>query len=250
MKNRRNILGEFVLIVVGVFAALMLETMMSERNDGVLREEYLSRINADITNDKQAFGYRIEFFSSVQGFSQEFLDWLHSDSSVDQSVLLAAFYAAEVWPYELNKSTYQDLQSTGNFRLVDNIDLRASVFQYYNKAEGADDYWSLSDEYRKIIRGLIPSEVQAKIRATCPTTDDADLIPSGFPPCELQEIDMDQLAALFDALRSDSNFLNVLNYRHSQLGVSLRLFRQQVALADDTLALLESLDGNLTPVGS
>ena len=240
MRNRRNIIGEFVLIVVGVFAALMLEAMMSERNDDILRNEYQSRIKADITHDKQAFGYRVEFFSSVQGFSQTFLDWLGSDSPMDESILLAAFYAAEVWPYELNKSTYQDLQSTGNFRLIDNLDLRASLFQYYNKAEGADDYWSLSEDYRMAIRGLIPSDVQKIIRETCPTTHDNDVIPTGFPPCELQRVNIEQIRPLFESLRGDSNLQNVLTYRHSQLGVSLRLFRQQVALAEDILVRLES----------
>jgi hypothetical protein len=240
MGNRRNIVGEFVLIVVGVFAALMLETAMSERHEEALRAEYLSRIRTDITNDKQALEYRIEFYSSVQGFSQEFLNWLRSDSPIDQRVLLAAFYAAEVWPYEVNKSTYQDLQSTGNFRLVDNIDLRTSLFKYYNKAEGAGDYWNPSEEYRKIIRGLIPSEVQTKIRETCPTTDAQDLIPTGFPPCKLSGVDLDQLTILYDALRGNTNFLNILTYRHSELGVSVRLIRQQVDFADDILAHLET----------
>ncbi len=73
MSNRRKVVGEFLLIVVGVFAALMLETMMSERHDGELRAEYLLRLEADIATDKHAIEHRIEFFTGVQQFSQEFL---------------------------------------------------------------------------------------------------------------------------------------------------------------------------------
>ena len=109
MNNRKKMVGEFVLIVVGVFAALMLETMMSERHDDELRTEYLSRIKADIATDKRAFGYRIEFFTRVQQFSEKFLEWTQSDTPVDKSVLLAAFYAAEIWPFAPGISTYQDL---------------------------------------------------------------------------------------------------------------------------------------------
>ena len=239
MNKRGKVAGEFVLIIVGVFIALMLESMMSERNDGELRTEYLSRIRADIVTDKQTFEYRIGFFTAVQQFSQDLLDWMHTDAPVDQSVLLAAFYAAEVWPAVPNISTYQDLQSTGNFRLIENIDLRTSLFQYYNKADTSRPGWNPSDEYRKIIRGIIPSEVQAQIREACPTADSADVVPTGFPPCDLQNVDLERMTALFAPLRSDTAFQRILTYRHSELGVMLRLFRQQVAFADNVLANIE-----------
>ncbi len=235
MKKRGRRVGEFVLIVVGVFAALMLETMMSERNDGELRAEYLSRIETDIITDKRAFKYRLEFFTAVQQFSQDFIDWMQSDAPVDQDVLLAAFYAAEVWPYVPSMSTYQDLQNTGNFRLIDNIDLRTSLFYYYNKADASRPGWNPSDEYRKTIRGVIPSDVQSQIREGCPTADGDDLVPTGFPPCDLEAINFGRMTTLFDPLRNDTAFLRVLTYRHSELGVMIRLFRQQVAFADDVL---------------
>ena len=235
MKKRGRTVGEFVLIVVGVFVALMLDTMMGQRHDGELRLEYLSRLEADIVSDKQAFEYRIEFFTDVQQFSQAFLDWVDSDVPVDQSTLLAAFYAAEIWPYFPRKSTYHDLQSTGNLRLIDNIDLRTSLFRYYSKADVSRPGWNPSDHYRSIIRGTIPSDVQARIREACPTADKDDLVPTGFPPCELPGIDFQRLTTFFEPLRNDATFRSVLTYRHSELGVMLRLFRQQVAFADDVL---------------
>ncbi|MEP0202662.1 MAG: hypothetical protein ABJ084_00960 [Halioglobus sp.] len=239
MSNRGKIFGEFLLIVIGVLTALMLEAFMSERHDKTLEAQYLSRLESDITKDKLAFTYRIEFFSSVQAFSQEFLDWLHSDSVMDEHVLLAAFYAAEVWPYELTKSTYQDLQSTGNLRLIDKLALRANLIQYYNRADAGEDYWNPAAEYRKSIRGLIPTKIQEQIRDRCPTTDRQDLIPTGFPPCDLQGVDLSRIAILFEPLRKDPNFLKTLTLRHSELGVSVRLFEQQVAFADEILARLD-----------
>ncbi len=236
MKNRRRTVGEFVLIVVGVFVALLLDTMMSGRHDGELRLEYLLRIEADINADKQAFEYRIEFFTAVQQFSEEFLNWMQSDAPADQSVLLAAFYAAEIWPYVARSSTYQDLQSTGNLRLIENIDLRTSLFRYHNENAMAGPGRSPVEEYREIIRGIIPSDVQAQIRKACPTTALDDLEPTGFPPCVLQDIDYEHLTALFEPLREDTSVQNILTYRHSQVGVMLRLFRQQVSFGDDVLA--------------
>ena len=235
MKKRGRTVGEFVLLVVGVFVALMLDTMMSQRHDGELRLEYLSRLEADFVSDKQAFEYRIEFFTDVQQFSQEFLDWVDSDVPVDQSTLLAAFYAAELWPYFPRKSTYHDLQSTGNLRLIDNIELRTSLFKYYSRADVSRPGWNPSQHYRTIIRGAIPSGVQAQIREACRTTDKDDLVPTGFPPCELPGIDFQQLTTLFEPLRDDATFRSILTYRHSELGVMLYLLRSQVVFADEVL---------------
>ena len=240
MNTRGKLVGEFILIVVGVTVALMLESYMSERNDGDLRDEYLSRIKSDIVADKQAIEYRVEFFTAVQQFSEVTQDWMESDAAVDQSVILAAFYAAETWPFLPNLSTYQDLQNTGNFRLIDDIDLRTSLFLYYNKADLSRSGFSPSHDYRRIIRGVIPREAQSQIREHCPTADYRDLVPTGFPPCELQDIDFDRITVLFSPLRSDTSFRRILNYRHSELGVMIRLLRQQLVFAEAVLAHLEN----------
>ncbi len=71
MDKRGRMIGEFVLIVVGVLVALMVEAGLESRKDDSLRDEYLSRIR-------------------------------------------------------------MDLHSTGNIRLLDDIDLRTSRAVYYN----------------------------------------------------------------------------------------------------------------------
>jgi hypothetical protein len=81
--------------------------------------------------------------------------------------------------------------------------------------------------------------VQAQIREACPTSDAQDLVPTGFPPCDLKSIDLERMTGLFNPLRNNMAFRRVLTYRHSELGVMLRLLRQQVAFADDVLAGIE-----------
>ena len=81
-----------------------------------------------LESDKTALEGRIEFFGDVQRFSQDVLGWLDNDAEVDQGLLLASFYAAEVWPLTPNTSTYPDLHSTGNIRLLDEMDLKSTGF--------------------------------------------------------------------------------------------------------------------------
>ena len=231
--------GEFVLIVVGVLVALMVETALEERNDDELRDEYYSRLKIDIEADKQAAEYRVVFFSEIERFSQKTLAWLAGDLPVDKDVLLESFYAAEIFPFVPNMSTYEDLQSTGNIRLIDDIDFRTHLAAYYNKADISRPGWNPPEEYRARIRGIIPAQVQNQIRNNCPTTDEFDLIPTGFPPCELDVIDYDELTELYAPLKNDIAFREALTYRASELAVVSYLLAQQVVYANEVLVRMD-----------
>jgi hypothetical protein len=235
MNKNTRLVGEFVLIVVGVLVALMVETALENRKDQDLGDEYLARIKQDLQQDKNAIANRVEFFGDVQGFTNDVLAWLDTDQAVDHDLLVASFYAAEVWPFMPNLSTYQDLQSTGNIRLLHDIDLRTSLSAYYNKANMSITGWIPSEIYRAIIRGIIPNDVQELIRQNCPTTDDLDAVPTGFPPCELPGVDFGRLTELFEPLKTDHEFHRILTYRHSELGVSIHLLSTQADFADRVL---------------
>lgn len=236
MKQNTRLIGEFFLIVIGVLVALAVETALENRKDGQLRDEYISRIHADISTDRRAIVGRVEFFGEVQRFSNDVLLWAETDAPVDKELLLASFYAAEVWPFVPSRSTFDDLLSTGNIRMIDNIDLRTGLSMYYTKADLSRGGWSPSEDYRGIIRGIIPNDVQEKIRQNCPTTDKLDEEPTGFPPCELPGIDYEELTRLFQPLKADVEFRRTLTYRHSELGVMIYLLSQQVVYADRVLA--------------
>jgi len=132
VKKRTKLVGEFILVVVGVLVALAVESALEDRADDKLRDQYLSRLTLDLAADK--------------------------------SLLLASFYAAEVWPLTPNTSTYLDLHSTGNLRLLDDIGLRTKMAVYYNKAVSTESGMNPNEHYREWIRGVIPTGVQDLIR--------------------------------------------------------------------------------------
>lgn len=238
MNKNAKLVGEFVLIVVGVLVALAVETAIESRKDESLRDEYLVRLRQDIELDRLAIERRMEFFTDVQRFSGDVLGWLGTDTDVNQETLLASYYAAEIWPFLPARSTYDDLQNTGNIRLLDDIDLRTRLSGYYNKANTSISGWTPSEDYREVIRGVIPNDVQALIRQNCPTTLNIDDEPSGFPPCELPGVDYDEMTRLFAPLKVDTDFRRALTYRDSSLGAVIFLLTQQAQYADQLLGVL------------
>ena len=238
MKKNAQLIGEFVLIVVGVLVALAVETAIESRKDESLRDEYLVRLRQDIELDKLAIERRVEFFTDVQRFSGQILGWLGADRDLDHEALLASYYAAEIWPFLPVRNTYDDLQNTGNIRLLDDIDLRTRLSGYYNKANTSISGWRPSEDYREIVRGVIPNDVQALIRRNCPTTLGLDDEPSGFPPCELPGVDYDDMTRLFAPLKVDTDFRRALTYRDSSIGAVIFLLTQQAQYADQLLEVL------------
>ena len=235
LENRGGLVAEFVLVVAGVLVALAVDTAIEDRRDRQLRDEYIERIRIDVEGDKRALQYRIDFFGDVQGFSEQFLGWLDTDDPVSNEVVLAAFYAAEVWPFIVTSNTYQDLLSTGNIRLIDDINLRTSLASYHNRANTAQTGWTPTENYRQTIRGVIPVEIQEKIRTQCPTLTALDGLPTGFPACELEGSDDDDLERRFAELKGDREFRRWLTYRHSELAVVIFLLGSQLAAAEEVL---------------
>ena len=234
-KGRGGLAAEFVLVVAGVLVALAVDTAFENRRDRELRDEYVERIRVDVENDRRALEYRVQFFLDVQAFSQQFLDWLDADTPLDKETLLAAFYSSELWPFVASRGTYQDLLSTGSIRLIDDINLRTSLAAYHNQANTARSGWTPTESYRRIVRGIIPNRTQDSIRENCPTLENLDGTPTGFPPCELAGVDYDEVEVLFAPLRSDRDLRRRLVYRQSELSVVIFLLDNQRTLAEAVL---------------
>ena len=233
---RGRIVGEFFLVVLGVLAALMVDTWIGQRNDNNLSREYLARLADDLEADLRSLEYRISFFNSVRSFGLQTLERLQSDGPVNQDAILAAYYASEIFAFLPIENTYEDLQSTGNIRLLDDIELRLALASYYQKTNALSD--DISQAYREVVRGVIPWKIQAAIRKNCPTTDDIDDAPTGFPLCTLPEISTDEANAVFAALRAYPGIVEILTYRVSEVDVIVFLYKVQ---RDTVLGVLAQL---------
>ena len=233
---RGRLVGEFFLVVLGVLAALMVDAWIEQRHDDNLRQEYLARLTDDLEADRQNLEYRISFFTSVHAFGLQTLENLRSDSPVDQDAILAAYYASENFEFRPIQNTYEDLQSTGNIRLLDDIELRLALASYHGLASVAGT--NLEESYRKLVRGVIPWKIQAAIREHCPTAEQNDEVPTGFPPCTLPGISADEVNAVFAALRAYPGIFEILTYRVSDVDVVVYLHQVQKQMVLGVLAQL------------
>jgi hypothetical protein len=239
MSNRRKLFTEFILIVAGVLVALMVDAWIEDREDAELRDEYLRRLADDVRTDIHNLDERVKFFLQVEAFGNQTLDWLASDEAPSAEILSAAFFASERWAFQPNVGTYLDLQNTGNIRLMDDIELRLLLAHYHSIAARRRGGWELPQDYREIVRGLIPPDVQRGFRENCPTIAFGTTERSTLRMCWPDGVNPSDFEDKMLALRADPNAQRALNFRISEVQTAILLYRDQ---KNHAVPLLEAIN--------
>jgi len=250
--------AEFAIIVLGVLSALFVDTWMDERQDiehmAVYRESLIVELESDIANIREQSSY----MSRVRDYGLLVLADLEGEAPLtDFALLFAAFNAAEEVGFRPQASTYDDMRSTGSLRLLADMQFRLDLADYYRIAATRERFWLLDPEYRRDVRGIIPSSLQAAIRERCENrdTNPREQLPSGLSSTgstllpafadgsdycgiELPAVDF---AGPAQRIRSDRVLQEALRYRLSQIHVAIAVYEAQSDLAEKLLAGLRTV---------
>ena len=136
--NWRYAAGEIAIIVIGILVAIALDNFNDSRNARRLEREYLRRLVDDLKADTATFGF------VACGLTRKSASLAFADSIVTRNIALRdtlRFLQALVlgsnfaWNQpRLRPTTFDELQSTGNLRLLRDHELRAKVVRYYTAA--------------------------------------------------------------------------------------------------------------------
>jgi len=135
--NWRFLLGEFVVIVVGVLLALWVDELREARNNAALEVEYLRSFVTDLESDLAEFDETEAWMRRSEAAAATVLT-LYEGSPPTESVadLVMAVETAgwQDWPV-ITRNTIDDLRSTGNLRLIRDPALRRAIAAYYTTIE-------------------------------------------------------------------------------------------------------------------
>jgi hypothetical protein len=135
--NWRFLLGEFVVIVLGVLVALWVDQVRAARSDAALEVEYLQSFVIDLEADLAQFD-SADAWSRRQERAAATVLALYDGVPTMQSVadLVSAVESAG-WQYVpvVTRNTIDDLRSTGNLRLLRDPTVRRAISSYYTTVE-------------------------------------------------------------------------------------------------------------------
>lgn len=252
---------EFLVIGLGVFAALAVDTWVEERENDRRAAEYRERLKTDLQRDVANLNDVIDYYHGIREFGLVTLADLSGDQRLDDFTLMfAAFNAAEEWGFSLESSTYNDMQSTGGLALIDDVELRIDLADYHRQGRSRAEVWDLPRGYREAARGIIPNSLQAAIHESCVPNFDTDeplsaassagaRLPATGEPltgsaksqgnCGLSPAEFDTARAAGE-LRADSQVARLLRFRNSEVRVAIALFEGQRILAEGLLERLKT----------
>ena len=160
-KYLKYAIGEIVLVVIGILIALQINNWNSLQKDRQIERQYLEGFLTDLRSDSSTFEYfknsvpkKIEALLLARANiyqpkhikdTLKFIDTLGYGGVASRTALFE------------NQSTYKDIISTGNLRLIQNKALRQILLEYYQYSDNTEIYLgNLRTEYTTYMNSLYP----------------------------------------------------------------------------------------------
>ena len=135
-KYFRYALGEIILVVVGILIALQINNWNEDRKDRILEREYVERLIQDLLEDQRIMTIAMDRGEVKLASANKVLLALADPESVRKSPSLAIPSTAYSFARpDLQTTTFNELMSSGNLRLIRDKQLRFEVGDHYRNVE-------------------------------------------------------------------------------------------------------------------
>jgi len=129
-------IGEILLVVIGILIAIQINNWVEEKNDRVQEQKYLNNFHDNLERDSENLEFRITNLSEALTIIDTVIEQMSVESPEgDVSELIGPLYMA-TFILVIERSTIEDLKSTGNLDLITNEQLTEALLTYYLDIEG------------------------------------------------------------------------------------------------------------------
>ncbi len=160
--------GEFVIIVMGVLAALAVDEWRSDYNDRKTEVDYLGRLRVDIERDIEELSSQILLLEAKADFIQSLRDnTIESQFSENPRALMEAkVYSSFRGLPDSVSTTFDELKSTGRLALIRDLVIRNAMSEYYSGTESlsARLYQMPMGNYGRLVLEIIPGDIAREWR--------------------------------------------------------------------------------------
>ncbi len=227
--------GEILLVVIGILIDLQINNWNEAKKEQKREIAYLERLSENLTGDLRNLDLNIEFYTQVFNYGQLALAYSEGntiDDAANWDILVALFHSSQIWPLIPSPTTYEELKSAGELSLIRSIDLRNDLVFYYGG--GIDRYnqtIGINPPYRKMVRGLIPTQTQNYLWEHCHITDGDTQILTGCDSALSEE----KAKEVIEFLVKQPELMSELRFYMSSIKVGLDPLLEQKKLCEKML---------------
>ncbi|MBT8276824.1 MAG: hypothetical protein KJO39_11810 [Bacteroidia bacterium] len=156
-------IGEIILVVIGILIALQINNWNEDRQAAKQEQLYLNRLLVENREDLETFSSNIVYLKGGIGTIKGLSTALKSNAMSDSSVVAAAhayFETGSIFPiFSSSTSTFDDLWSTGNLKIIRNSSLRDKLVKHYAEHKAVSQRIQIGNEWAYPIDGKISADL-------------------------------------------------------------------------------------------
>ncbi len=229
---------DFLIVVIGVFVGLQVSNWNDARADVARSVTYLERTSADLETDIINYQDSIDFWRQASNYGLIGLDYVEAGQLGDSAyweILLAFFQASQVDEFATTQTTYDELTSAGELRLITDSGIRQAIANYYSSTNNPTLY--LFPPYREHVRGIIPLDIQEYIWVNCyslAANNQQELLNCDAP------ISQQVAARIVDQLSADAKLMSELRYWISNMRVATQISQYRITAAKELQQMIRT----------
>ncbi len=228
---------DFVIVVLGVFVGIQLGNWNDAHLERAQSAVFTSALVADLHADAVLYRGVAGYFASVSDNAERVLESLEGRGPLSHEDLHnSANRASQIALVPVNRSTFEELVSTGRINLITDAALRQTAIEHFgfNFIEAAANDGRESD-YRSLFRGTMPPDAHRAAREHCGDVASTDVVALDYH-CVLGLSDQ-AIRQAAEALRAEPAMPAALRSRINELDVQTR----------DLIARATRLERTLSP---
>ena len=227
---------ELVVVVVGIFLGLQVDSWNDARKDRVLEQQYVASLKADFQADIEELDEAIALAKYRALLNRQLISTIDKGRvEGDPNEFVWAVFSSFLLNYpSYTRATINDLLSTGNLQLLQDSNLKAAVAEYYTDIEYREQW---KTNWR---------EMQIAVEHTLPHLLDFDVIEagslrySGGPDWITEEFQFDSSVAE-DVLRRIIEHPQAKGQIENMTRVQDTMYLMLTAIKEHAVALVKSL---------
>ena len=234
---------DFLIVVIGVFMGLQANNWNEARNNDKLASTYISRLKTDIALEITLWDKASDYFGNAREYGRVALNgFSQSVEDLDEQFLIAVYQASQVWYVAPNRSTFDELQSTGRIVNIRDDQLRTILANHYQRVSQTVFTLNQTSQYRRVARLYLHQDVQEAIRRNCGdrwVTDENNFYFVLLPDtCEI-DLPPELLRSEIASMHSNVAVEQELRFHLSVIGAQLGVIRNASDIASATLRRLQ-----------
>ena len=205
---------ETMIVVLGVFLGLQVNNWNAARVEGQRSREYLSRIRAELVADMTQLERHRGLWQVGANEGYVAINYAETGArggATDWEILRDFLHASQSFQFAFVDTTYSELRSAGELRLIPDADLRSGLADYYvlvAARRGGLGPYQLLPEYREMVRGRMRSDVMRYYWQACYQQSAGVTTFIDCPPPE----GVTGIAEIIRQLAADRDMMDALRY--------------------------------------